>query len=85
MELSYTRRLAILSPTAPTNWLSLNTEDLLQYSLLLELAIWTKDAALEATYKGLYSRTLSSTALTYNLRKRTGEYETGAPKARVQQ
>lgn len=82
LDLTYTARLPVLSAAEPTNWLSTEAPNLLQYSLFIELAIWTKDPELLAVYKGEYSRALSSTAITYNLRQRMGEYRTGAPVAR---
>lgn len=84
LELVYTARLPKLTSTVQNNWLTDNAPNLLQYSLLIELAIWTKDAELQKVYKEEYNRALASTAITYNLRKRMGEYKTGAPKAGVQ-
>lgn len=82
MEIAFTERLPVLSADVPQNWLSQYTPDLLQYSLLLEMAIWTKDAELMAVYSERYSRALNSVALEYNLRKRTDEYRRGEPVAR---
>jgi hypothetical protein len=85
MELAYTARLPVLSAAIESNWLSEYTPDLLQYSLLLEAAIWTKDVEMQGTYSERYSRALNSVALEYNLRKRTDEYRRGQPVARPQQ
>lgn len=85
MIMEYTVRLPVLSNSVDTNWLSRNTPDLLQYSTLLEASIWTKDKEMETTYAERYVRALNAAALTYNLRKRTGEYRRGAPKARPAQ
>ena len=85
VEMAYTERLPVMSDSCPTNWLSLYTPDLLQYSLLLEMAIWTKDAEMIKIYSERYSRALNSVALEYNLRKRTDEYRRGEPTARPAQ
>lgn len=85
LEMAFTERLPVLSASVETNWLSEYTPDLLQYSLLLEMAIWTKDQEMQAMYSERYSRALNSVALEYNLRKRTDEYRRGEPKARPAQ
>lgn len=85
LEIVYTARLPALSTSVQNNWLTDHAPNLLQYSLAIELAIWTKDPELMAVYKEEYNRALNNTAMTYNLRKRMGEYKTGAPKARPQQ
>lgn len=81
LELAYTVRIPILSPSQTENWLSQYMPDLLQYSLLLEMAIWTKDAEMITLYRGLFGDTLNVVAVEYNLRKRTDEYRRGEPKA----
>lgn len=85
VEVAYTERLPRLSASRQTNWLTLYTPDLIQYSLMLELSIWTKDAELYKLYSERYSRALNSVAMEYNLRKRTDEYRRGEPKARPSQ
>lgn len=85
LEMAFTERLPRLTKDFQVNWLSEYASELLLYSLLLELAIWTKDAEMYNVYSERYSRSLNSVAMEYNLRKRTDEYKRGEPRARAGQ
>jgi hypothetical protein len=79
LVISYTVRLPILGPDQSSNWLSEYTPELLQYSLLMEMGIWTKDNQMMQVYRALFSETLNTVATEYNLRKRTDEFKSGEP------
>ena len=60
IEMTYSRRLAELTSTNPTNWLTENAQDLLLYGCLMEASTFTKNREDYAIYTNRYQTAVES-------------------------
>jgi hypothetical protein len=82
LEVEYTERIPLLSPSQQTNWISEYVPDLMQAAMLVEAAKWSKDQEQLQTYMQEYRATLQAVAIEQNFRVRTDEYRVGSPEMR---